>query len=59
MHNNLPVACNTAIIIFIISNLRVLISGASVAGPALAYWVVRVGCKLTIVERASSLRLAG
>ena len=38
---------------------RVLISGASVAGPALAYWLVRAGCKVTIVERASSLRKDG
>ena len=41
------------------SNLRVLISGASVAGPALAYWLVRAGCKVTVVERAPSLRIAG
>lgn len=41
------------------SKLRVLISGASVAGPALAYWLVRAGCKVTIVERAPSLRIAG
>ena len=39
--------------------LRVLISGASVAGPALAYWLVRAGCKVTIVERSPTLRLAG
>ena len=38
---------------------RVLISGASVAGPALAYWLVRAGCKVTIVERAPILRTAG
>lgn len=41
------------------SELRVLVSGASVAGPALAYWLVRAGCKVTIVERAPSLRSAG
>ena len=41
------------------SKHNVLISGASVAGPALAYWLVRAGCKATIVERASSLRTAG
>ncbi len=41
------------------SKLRVLISGASVAGPALAYWLVRAGCKVTVVERAPSLRTAG
>lgn len=38
---------------------RVLISGASVAGPALAYWLVRAGCKVTVVERAPILRKAG
>lgn len=41
------------------SKPRVLISGASVAGPALAYWLVRAGCKVTVVERAPSLRSAG
>ncbi len=41
------------------SKLRVLISGASVAGPALAYWLARAGCKVTIVERAPSVRIAG
>ena len=41
------------------SKLRVLISGASVAGPALAYWLVRAGCKVTVVERAPSLRSVG
>ena len=38
---------------------RVLISGASIAGPALAYWLVRAGCKVTVVERATSFQLAG
>lgn len=38
---------------------RVLVSGASVAGPALAYWLVRAGCKVTVVERAPTLRIAG
>ena len=41
------------------SELHVLVSGASIAGPALAYWLVRAGCKVTVVERASSLRSAG
>ena len=41
------------------STPRVLISGASVAGPALAYWLVRAGCRVTIVERAPTLRTAG
>ena len=38
---------------------RVLVSGASVAGPALAYWLVRAGCQVTVVERAPTLRSAG
>ena len=41
------------------SKLRVLISGASVAGPALAYWLVRAGCIVSIVERAPTPRSAG
>ena len=41
------------------SQLRVLISGASVAGPALAYWLVRAGCKVTVVERVPILRNVG
>jgi 2-polyprenyl-6-methoxyphenol hydroxylase-like FAD-dependent oxidoreductase len=38
---------------------RVLISGASFAGPALAYWLHRYGFAVTIVERAPSLRTGG
>ena len=41
------------------SKLRVLISGSSIAGPALAYWLVRAGCQVTVVERAPALRTAG
>ncbi|KZM71350.1 hypothetical protein AWN90_00810 [Nocardia terpenica] len=37
----------------------VLISGASVAGPALAYWLRRYGYAVTVVERASALRAGG
>jgi 2-polyprenyl-6-methoxyphenol hydroxylase-like FAD-dependent oxidoreductase len=37
----------------------VLISGASIAGPALAYWLVRYGCEVTVVERAPSIRVGG
>ncbi|MFC6887170.1 MULTISPECIES: FAD-dependent monooxygenase [Actinomadura] len=40
-------------------SLEVLISGASVAGPALAYWLVRHGCAVTVVERAVVLREGG
>ena len=35
---------------------NVLISGASVAGPTLAYWLHRHGFRTTVVERAPSLR---
>ena len=38
---------------------RVLISGASIAGPALAHWLDRYGFKTTIVERAPELRTGG
>jgi 2-polyprenyl-6-methoxyphenol hydroxylase-like FAD-dependent oxidoreductase len=38
---------------------RVLISGAGVAGPALAFWLVRRGFDVTVVERAPELRTAG
>jgi 2-polyprenyl-6-methoxyphenol hydroxylase-like FAD-dependent oxidoreductase len=34
---------------------RVLISGASVAGPALAFWLGRAGYDVTVVERAPKL----
>jgi 2-polyprenyl-6-methoxyphenol hydroxylase-like FAD-dependent oxidoreductase len=35
---------------------RVLISGASVAGPVLAYWLARFGFQPTVVERTEELR---
>lgn len=37
----------------------VLISGASVAGPSLAFWLSRFGFEPTIVERTPSLREGG
>ncbi|RST08679.1 FAD-dependent oxidoreductase [Streptomyces sp. WAC07149] len=40
-------------------NQTVLISGGSVAGPALAYWLHRHGLTPTIVERAPHLRDGG
>ncbi|AEK39464.1 FAD-dependent monooxygenase [Amycolatopsis mediterranei] len=40
-------------------NRRVLISGASVAGPALAFWLRRHGFTPTVVERAPELRDGG
>ncbi|VVJ24491.1 Oxidoreductase [Amycolatopsis camponoti] len=41
------------------TNRRVLISGASVAGPALAFWLHRHGFTPTVVERAPELRDGG
>lgn len=38
---------------------RVLISGASIAGPAIAYWLVKYGFACTVVERAPALRTGG
>ena len=40
-------------------NQNVLISGASVAGPALAFWLSRYGFHPTIVERAPAVRPGG
>ena len=57
LHPQQPPTSHTAKIIM--SKLRVLISGASVAGPALAYWLVRAGCTVTVVERAPTPRSAG
>lgn len=38
---------------------RVLISGASIAGPALAYWLNRYGFEVTVVEKADAVRPGG
>ena len=37
----------------------VLISGASIAGPTLAYWLDRYGFEVTVIERAPSVRSGG
>ncbi|MFC8427376.1 FAD-dependent monooxygenase [Streptomyces sp. NPDC057253] len=37
----------------------VLISGAGISGPALAYWLHRTGCAVTVVERAEAVRHGG
>jgi 2-polyprenyl-6-methoxyphenol hydroxylase-like FAD-dependent oxidoreductase len=41
------------------SNIRVLVSGASIAGPALAHWLDRRGAEVTVVEQAPGLRPGG
>ncbi len=38
---------------------NVLISGASIGGPTLAYWLNRYGFHVTVVERAAGLRPGG
>jgi 2-polyprenyl-6-methoxyphenol hydroxylase-like FAD-dependent oxidoreductase len=40
-------------------NQTVLISGASIAGPALAHWLSRYGFGVTVVEKAATLRPGG
>jgi 2-polyprenyl-6-methoxyphenol hydroxylase-like FAD-dependent oxidoreductase len=38
---------------------RVLISGASIAGPALAFWLGRMGYDVVVIEQAPALREGG
>ncbi|RTQ53587.1 FAD-binding monooxygenase [Hymenobacter gummosus] len=40
-------------------NKKILIAGASIAGPALAYWLQRYGFEVTVVERAPAPRYGG
>jgi 2-polyprenyl-6-methoxyphenol hydroxylase-like FAD-dependent oxidoreductase len=39
--------------------MRILISGASIAGPVLAYWLARHDFDVTVVEQAPTLRKTG
>ncbi|PTL78793.1 FAD-dependent monooxygenase [Vitiosangium sp. GDMCC 1.1324] len=41
------------------NNRTVLISGAGIAGPTLAYWLARHGYRPTVVERSAALRSSG
>jgi 2-polyprenyl-6-methoxyphenol hydroxylase-like FAD-dependent oxidoreductase len=41
------------------NNKKILISGASIAGPTLAFWLHKYGFDVTIIERANSLRVGG
>ncbi|MFI0821151.1 FAD-dependent monooxygenase [Streptomyces sp. NPDC021098] len=38
---------------------RILISGASIAGPTLAYWLDHYGFEVTVVEKAAAIRSGG
>ncbi|MBU2670476.1 FAD-dependent monooxygenase [Actinoplanes bogorensis] len=40
-------------------SVKVLVSGASIAGPALAHWLHKHGAEVTVVERAPELRPGG
>ncbi|MEW5351215.1 FAD-dependent monooxygenase [Streptomyces sp. 16-176A] len=40
-------------------NRSVLVSGASIAGPAIAYWLHRHGFDVTVVEKAGAVRGGG
>jgi 2-polyprenyl-6-methoxyphenol hydroxylase-like FAD-dependent oxidoreductase len=39
--------------------MKIAISGAGVAGPTLAYWLLRTGHEVTLVEQAPSFRAGG
>lgn len=41
------------------SQLRVLIVGASIAGPTAAYWFAKAGASVTVIERFPALRTNG
>ena len=41
------------------SQLKVLVVGASIAGPTTAYWLARAGAHVTVIERFPQLRTAG
>src|SRR5690349_20287173 len=41
------------------SDMQVLVTGASIAGPALAHWLCRRGAEVTVVEQAPALRPGG
>lgn len=42
-----------------LSHLDILVSGASIAGPAIAFWLSRQGARVTVVEKAPALREGG
>ena len=42
-----------------VTERTILISGASIAGPALAFWLNRAGMRTVVIERAAELRSGG
>ena len=43
----------------VLNNKRILICGAGIAGPTLAYWLRHYGFEPTLIERAPALRTGG
>ncbi|KKY14143.1 putative oxidoreductase [Phaeomoniella chlamydospora] len=41
------------------SKLKVLVVGASIAGPTVAYWLAKAGASVTVIERFPKLRTNG
>ncbi|KAJ7673758.1 flavoprotein monooxygenase [Mycena polygramma] len=41
------------------SGLKILVSGAGIAGPSCAYWLSRSGARVTMIERSPSPRKTG
>ncbi|TKA61634.1 hypothetical protein B0A55_10757 [Friedmanniomyces simplex] len=39
--------------------MHILISGAGIAGPTLAYWAAKAGARVTVVEKAASFLASG
>ncbi|WP_234799894.1 FAD-dependent monooxygenase [Mycobacteroides abscessus] len=44
---------------YIMAVRRALISGASIAGPTVAFWLAQAGWDVTVVERADRIRTSG
>ncbi|RZM30226.1 MAG: FAD-binding monooxygenase [Pedobacter sp.] len=40
-------------------NKKILVTGASIAGPTVAYWLQKYGFQVTLLEREPALRLGG
>ncbi|KAI1419125.1 oxidoreductase [Xylaria sp. FL1777] len=41
------------------AGMNVLVVGASIAGPMTAYWLAKLGARVTVIERFPSLRMGG
>ncbi|KAK0727049.1 monooxygenase [Lasiosphaeria miniovina] len=39
--------------------LKILICGSGIAGPATAFWLSRIGCRVTVIEKATEHRHSG